>query len=229
MNLFWLTNLSVAINGTRYLAGVDDMLRLSYVDRVVVDARPLGPQGMAPDAFVELLKTEGTIGVDLAWVGETSSLSGAACGFVLVPRPDLGTWRMHSTFTMGGPDHGWDSTFELFVVPEGTEGLSVPEASNALLELLRANDDHLDEFHRNAVHDSQKMLAGSAPCPSSLFGINIEAIEEDRARLLAASVGIAAGKLSGMGGFDDIQTPTARRFDPVTIVGQAIAASMTGP
>ncbi len=229
MNSFWLTNLSIAIDGTRYVAGVDSELGLSHVDRVTVDASPLGPDGLSPAAFVELLRTEGTDRVDLVWIGEAKSGWATESGFVVVPRPDLGAWRMRSTATMGGSGHGWDSTFILFSVPEDNQVPTVPEASAALQELLVANHDHFVESHRNAALESQQILAGTVSYPASVFGISLAGLEEDNARLLAGAIGIAAGKLSGMGGFDDSQSAAARQFDPVTIVGQAIAASTQGP
>ena len=226
VNSFWLANLSMALDGTRYLAGDDQEPRVAFVDRVAFDTSDSGtvaPESVA--AFLERLRRFGVEWLELVWVG-SQRRGGASefCEFSLVEQPSGGSWRLFSEFTLGGPDHGWTSTFRPFTVPDLTPP-TIEQAAAALGELLDAAEAHPVESYRLAVAEAQSLLEGLIPVPDHLFGIRIDHLDDQRARLLAAAVAISAGKLSGMGGFDDAFFPEIAHLDIVSIAGTAVAVS----
>lgn len=213
----------MALDGTRYLAGEDHEPQISFVDRVTVDTADSGPGSVETVAdFVGGLRTSEMERLELRWVGPQRQ--NRACEFSLVVQPSAASWRLYSDFTIGGADHGWTYTFQAYSLTDLTSP-AIDDAVSGLLELLDATAAHPVEFHRRAVTEAQSLLGGQIPVPDEVFGIRINDLDDRRARLLAAAVALSAGKLSGMGGFDDAFIPGIGHLDIVSIVGKAIAAS----
>ena len=123
-----------------------------------------------------------------------------------------------------GPDHGWTSTFQPYTLLNLTRP-TVQEATSSLRELLDATTGHPVESHRRSVAEAQSLLEGHMLVPDHLFGIRIDHLDDQRAQLVAAAAAISAGKLTGMGGFDDAFIPGIGHLDIVSIVGNAISIS----
>jgi hypothetical protein len=223
VNSFWLANLSMALDGTRYLSGDDQEPMVTFLDRVVFDVSDSGTvESESVAAFLARLRRLGAERLELVWVGNPRR--DGASEFALVAQELGGSWQLFSEFTFGGPDHGWISTYRPCTLPDLTRP-TIDQSAATLGELLDATAEHPVESHRLAVAEAQSLLEGLMPVPDHLFGIRIDHLDDQRARLLSAAVAVSAGKLSGMGGFDDAFIPEIAHLDIVSIVGNAAAVS----
>jgi hypothetical protein len=226
MNPCWLINLSMAFDGSRYLNGAAATSAVRDDDRFVIDASPLGRDidATAPE-FLHLARSRGLARLVLMAAGDPAPLRPDRVQlqvgeFVLVAPEQQLAWHLGDTWVRGQRgETSRRSSFETVALPRGDQ-LSTPAASARLGALLEPFVDHPDERH--LVRQCLALLDG-ADVDDDPFGIRPWGVDDARQRLYRATMHLSAGKLSGMGGFDDrVPVNGAELVDTVV---QALAAA----
>jgi hypothetical protein len=222
----WLINLSMAFDGSRYLDGASATPAIRDHDRFVLDASPLGGDiDMTAPEFLDLARTRRLSRLVLMTAGPLAPLRSDRVQthvgeFVLVAPEQHLAWHLGSTWMRDRHDRISErSSFEQVALPRGDQ-LNAPEASARLRALLEPFVD--DPHERDHVRRCLAILDG-ADVHDDPFGIRPWGVDETRLRLYRGAMHLAAGKLSGMGGFDDqVPVDSTQLIDTVV---QALAAA----
>ena len=226
MNPCWLINLSMAFDGSRYLNAASTTPAIRDHDRFVIDASPLGGDvdTTAPE-FLDLARSRGLTRLVLMTAGAAAPMrpdrAQALHGDLVLVAPEQQlAWHLGPTRMRDQPgETSTRSSFEQVPLPRGDQ-LSAPAASARLRALLEPFVDHPDE--RDLVRGCLAILDG-ADLDDDPFGIRPWGVDDTRQRLYWAAMFLSAGKLSGMGGFDDrVPVDSTELVDTVV---QALAAS----
>jgi hypothetical protein len=231
MNVPWLMNLSMAFDGTRFLSGNVEEPRVYEQAGFTLDASPLaGPEESTVGDFLPLARSAAIEGLELmcsdgvglglpAWQTDPQLNE-----FVLVTRGRETAWQLRSKFntSIDEATHkfqgSWHHHFEVADLP-GAVQLDAPEATGSLRALLAPHADN--PWLDGAVGRALSILdGGELPEPEL---VNPWGVDDVRERLYYAASAVAGGKLSGMGGFDDLVTVDHKQI--IFTFAHAFAAS----
>lgn len=218
MQFDWLMNLSLAIEGSRVLKSGRAFTMPAHQWLSDLDFEPLG---VSLDGWLSQLEAKGVDGIELQWAGVHRPIppSERNSSFVVAANPTAERWKVVST--IAGLFSKWSFRLEAIDPYVGDERDSPTRdvAERDLRELLvTMSTRDADGPFTQSLH----LLTGEVDLPTEIFGIEIDHLAYDERRILAATISLASGKLSGMGGLDDVyETPP----DMVDIVGRAMAAA----